>query len=541
VSLSAPPRRDEEANRLRRTRLLWPRAWDASQWAWLVPLAVAGFVVVASPSGLEQAVAALLGLAVVVFTVRRPDLGLLALIALLPFHAILLAWVFAAGVPGSIVRPLGAWKEAVAIGVLVAGIRGFRAAHRHLDRLDIAGLAYVAVVAIYGLFPSIASLPTPTAAAFSAQGLRAILEEVFTASVPTFTSERFLAFRASAFLVLLLFAARHAKLPANFLPRALRVAMAVGGVVAAIAVFEFFFSDAWNDFVVNKVQYTNYQRAILDVIPFDFYDIRFYGVIGGQKIVRVGSVFFSPLTLGFYLLVPFAAAADRIARQGLRGAAAGCFLLTGAALLFSQTRSALIGALVVAVIVLVPTRAHLVQRRLQFAFVLVAVLLVALPVAAATGLSERATTPKSGDERSGVDHLTGLSNGVDAIAHDPVGGGLATSAGTGQRFDKSNTVISENYYLQVGIETGVVGIFTFVALTVVLLRRLKRAVPDTLAEGGGAIRAMGLALAVGSLFLHTWNDFAVAWTFWPLAGAVLGLAVARAREREAPSLPAQPS
>jgi hypothetical protein len=529
VSLSAPSRRDDEANRLRRTRLLWPRAWDASQWAWLVPLAVAGFVVVASPSRLEQAVAALLGLAVVVFTVRRPDLGLLALIALLPFHAFLLAWAFAAGVPGSIVRPLGAWKEAAAIGVLVAGIRGFRAAHRHLDRLDIAGLAYVAVVAIFALFPRIASSPTTAVTA------------TFGASVPTGTGERFLAFRASAFLVLLLLAARHAKLPANFLPRALRVAMAVGGIVAAIAVFEFFFSDAWNDFIVNKVQYTNYQLEILDVIPFNLYDIRFYGVIGGQKIVRVGSVFFSPLTLGFYLLVPFAAAADRIARQGLRGAAAGCFLLTGAALLFSQTRSALIGALVVAVIVLVPTRAHLVQRRLQFAFVLVAVLLVALPVAAATGLSERATTPKSGDERSGVDHLTGLSNGVDAVAHDPVGRGLATSAGTGQRFDKSNTVISENYYLQVGIETGVAGIFTFVALTVVLLRRLKRAVPDTLAEGGGAIRAMGLALAVGSLFLHTWNDFAVAWTFWPLAGAMLGLAVARAREREASSLPAQPS
>jgi O-Antigen ligase len=538
VSLSAPPRRDEEANRLRRTRLLWPRAWDASQWAWLVPLAVAGFVVVASPSRLEKAIAALLGLAVVVLTVRRPDLGLLALIALLPFHAFLLAWAFAAGVPGSIVRPLGAWKEAVAIGVLVAGIRGFRAAHRHLDRLDVAGLAYVAVVAIYVLFPRIASSSTTAGAeGFGASGVVGVIDRL----VPTFTGERFVAFRASAFLVLLLLAARHAKLPNNFLPRALRVAMAVGGIVAAIAVFEFFFSDAWNDFIVNKVRYTNYQREILDVSPFDFYDIRFHGVIGGQKIVRVGSVFFSPLALGFYLLVPFAAAADRIARQGLRGAAAGCFLLTGAALLFSQTRSALIGALVVAVIVLVPTRAHLVQRRLQFAFVLVAVLLVALPVAAATGLSERATTPKSGDERSGVDHLTALSNGVDAIAHDPVGRGVATSAGTGQRFDKSNAVISENYYLQVGIETGVVGIFTFVALTVVLLRRLKRAVPDTLAEGGGAIRAMGLALAVGSFFLHTWNDFAVAWTFWPLAGAMLGLAVARAREREAPSLPAQAS
>src|SRR5207248_5238460 len=122
-----------------------------------------------------------------------------------------------------------------------------------------------------------------------------------------------------------------------------------------------------------------------------------------------------------------------------------------------------------------------------------------------------ATTPKSGDEQSGIDHLTAVTNGINAIAHDPVGRGLATSAGTGQRFEKPNAVISEDYYLQVGIETGVIAMALFVALTVLLLRRLKRTAPLTVDEGGGGVRAMALALAIGALFLHTWNDFAVTW------------------------------
>src|SRR6266511_2249635 len=170
------------------------RGWDAYGLAWLAPFAVAAFVVVASPSQLDTAVAALVGLAVVVLVARRPDVGLLALIALLPFHSFFLSWIYALGAPESIVRPLGAWKEAVTIGVIVAGVRGLRSRGRRLDRLDFVGLAYVAVVAFYALVP-----------------------RLFAASAPTGANERFLAFRASAFFVLLLLAARHAVLPESFM------------------------------------------------------------------------------------------------------------------------------------------------------------------------------------------------------------------------------------------------------------------------------------------------------------------------------------
>ncbi len=479
------------------------------QLAWLAPFAVAAFVVVASPSHLDTAVAALVGLAVVVLVARRPDMGLLALIALLPFHSFFLSWIYALGVPESIVRPLGAWKEAVAIGVIVAGIRGLRSRGRRLDRLDLLGLAYVAVVAFYALVP-----------------------RLLAASAPTGASERFLAFRASAFLVLLLLAARHAVLPESFARRALRLVMAVGIVVAAIAVFEFFFSATWNDFVVNKVKYTVYEIQVLDVKPFNLFDIRYYGQVGGQQIVRVGSVFLSPLALGFYILIPFAVAIDRVVRTGLRGVAASCAFLTGAALLFAQTRAALIGAVIIGLVAVRPAAGRTAQRRLQFGLLLVAAALVALPVAAATGLTGRATTPVSGDEQSAVDHVQSFWEGAQTVADHPAGQGLATSAGAGQRFQTQSTVVAENNYLQVGIELGVFAMVLFIALTVTLLRRLRAAVEWTVDLGGGAVRAMGLALAIGALFLQPWGDLPTAWTFWSLAGAMLGFAASRAAEPE---------
>jgi len=488
------------------------RGWDVYRLAWLAPFAVAAFVV-ASPSRLDTAVAALAGLAVVVLVARRPDVGMLALIALLPFHSFFLSWIYAVGAPESIVRPLGAWKEAVTIGVIVAGFRGLRSMGRRLDRLDLVGLAYVAIVAFYALVP-----------------------RLFAASAPTGASERFLAFRASAFFVLLLLAARHAVLPESFMRRALRLVMAVGIVVAVIAVFEFFFPATWNDFVVNKVKYTAYEIQVLDVKPFNALDIRYYGQIGGQQIVRVGSSFLSPLVLGFYLLIPFAAAIDRVARKGLHGAAASCAFLTGTALLLAQTRAALIGAVIIGLVAIRPAVGRTTQRRLQFGLLLAAAALVALPVAAATGLGARATTAASGDEASAVDHVQSFWNGIQTIADHPIGQGLATSAGAGQRFQTQSTVIAENNYLQVGIELGVGAMVLFVALTVALLRRLRAAVEWTADLGGGAVRAMGLALAIGALFLQPWGDLPTAWTFWSLAGAVLGIAAARAAEHQPASV-----
>src|SRR5690348_5632653 len=78
-------------------------------------------------------VTALLGLIVIMLAAQRPDLALLGLIVFLPFQGIVLAKVSDLGMPAAIVSHMGAWKEALALGVIVAGVRRLLATDRRPD------------------------------------------------------------------------------------------------------------------------------------------------------------------------------------------------------------------------------------------------------------------------------------------------------------------------------------------------------------------------------------------------------------------------
>jgi hypothetical protein len=484
------------------------------RWPWFVPVGVLAFIYRTHGRFLERAIAASLALLVVILAARRPDRSLLILIILLPFQGLLLAQLYSWGVPVALVRPLASWKEALALGVVVAGIRGYRAGPRQLDGLDRLGLAYIALVGAYAAAPGL-----------------------FAPGAPAGANARSLAFRSIAGFVILLLAARHARLPEQFVSRAARVVMIVGAVVAGIAIYEYFFSNSWNSFIVDGIHYIRYQVDILHVSPFSDTDIRRYGDVGGRHIVRVGSVFLEPTPCGLFLVLPFAVAVERRLRSGLRGRGnLLLLLLIGTALVLTQTRAALIAALVVVFLAVKHIEGRTSKRRLQFAMVFAALIVIALPGITATGLTDRVSRTISGQQNS-TDHVQAFWNGVHAIEAEPLGHGVATSAGLGFRFGFSKATVPENSYLQVGVENGVIAMVIFVALTVALLRRVRRAA--TRADlGTSAVWSAGLGLAVGAFLLHTWNDFSVAWTFWGLAGAAIGISE-RAREPEELAGPGQ--
>jgi hypothetical protein len=493
-----------------RASLRATRGHAGELWPWLMPFAIALFIIVTRGAMLERAVAGLAGIFLIVLAARRPDRALIALIVGLPFQGLVLAQLFAWGVPAAVVRPLSSWKEALGLGVVVAGVQGFRASRRRLDRLDFWGLAFVGTTSVFALAP-----------------------RLFSALAPTDWAVRSLGFRASAGFVILALAARHARLPEGFVTHAARVAMWVGAIVAGIAVYEFLFSASWNDFIVNKVQYTRYQLLVTDVVPFDVADIRLYSHLGGQRFVRVGSVFANPLTLGFYLVLPLAVAIERTVRSGLRSGAGVMLAIIGTAIILTQTRAAIVAAVIVAFFALRPAAGRGSGRRWQFGMILAVLIIFALPIAGVSGLSQRAAKTTSGSEKSATDHVDSLRNGFDSVVAHPFGQGLGTSAGIGQRYQVQDATITENYYLQVGVEMGILGLGIFVALTLAMLRRLNRAakaVPDL---GISAVRGAAVGLAVGAFFLHTWIDFAVAWTLWSLAGASIGIA-ARSKEQTDP-------
>lgn len=486
------------------------RAAASGSALWLLAVLVI-LAVYFSPTHLisvQTAITGLVGLGLIVIAARWPDRSLIALIVFLPFQGFILAKLWAWGMPTSVVRHMGAWKEALALGVILAGARHFLATGRRADALDRIALGFVAIVVLYLL-----------------------AQAAFLPSAPSAFAVRILGFRQDAGFVLLLLGARHAPLPHNFLDRGARAALAVAVVVAAVCVFESIDSSGWNRFVVNTIQYTRYQIGVLHGNPPNPNDIRIYGNVAGTQIVRAGSVFLSALTCGFYLVLGFALALERALRRDGAKWCLPALVLIGAGILLTQTRSAILGALVVALIAFRPAAGRSQHWRTQLAIVVAALAIVAIPAALATGLTKRVTATSNNADNAA--HVSAFWDGVRTIGHHPLGSGLGTSAGVGQQFDQSSAlVIPENNYLQIGIELGVLPMLVFVALTVSLVLNLRSAARRRPQAAISAAWAAAAGLAVAAWFLQVWLDFAVAWTIWGLAGAALGASRVRARQRE---------
>ncbi len=468
--------------------------------------------VYASPKHLisvQTAVTGLFGLGIVAIAARWPDRSLIVLIILLPFNVFILAKLWAWGVPASLVRHLSGWKEALVIGVVVAGIRNYLATGRRADALDRIGLGFVAVVVLY-LLAQKAIVPSSTAQ----------------------TSARLLGFRQDAGFVLLLLGARHAPLPANFLQRAGKAAIATAIVVAGLNVFEALNSVAWNRFVVKTLQVTHYEIDVLHGFSPNPSDVREWANVGGTQIIRAGSVFLSPLTCGFYLVLGWALALERVARGQGRRLMLAALVVIGAGLLLTQTRSAILGALVVTFLAFRPAAGRKRHWRTQLAIVVAGLAIIAVPAGVSTGVVGRVTSPTTNSDNAG--HISAFWEGVHSIEHHPLGLGLGSSAGVGQlaTSDASQTVIPENDYLQVGIELGVLPMLLFVLMTAVWIRSLWSAARRRPSPELTAAAAAAAGLAVSAWFLQVWIDFTVAWTVWGLAGAALGAARARVPARE---------
>jgi hypothetical protein len=488
---------------------------------WVVPVLVI-CVIYFSPRHVlsaQTAITGLLAFGLLVLAAKRPDRSLLALIVFLPFQGLILARLWGWGLPASVVSHLGAWKDALALGVIVAGARSFIASGRRADGLDRIALAFVALVALY-----------------------ALLQPEIVPGSPSASNIRLLGFRETAGFVLLLLGARHAPLGPRFTERALRVLLLVAGIVAAIGVYEAIDSSGWNHFIVHTIKYPAYQIAVLHGQPFNPTDIRTYGYIGGARVARIGSVFLNDLNLAFYLVLPFAVGVERALRRTASPLVVLTTITIGAALLLTQTRSAILGAAVVLVLALVPTAGRPRHWRTQAVIVLAGLAMIAVPAAFSTGVAKRFSQANNRSDQSTAGHVTGFWSGLHTIGQHPLGQGLGTGAGIGQRFTVANDKVAENSYLDVGDEVGILPMLLFAALTVALVLKLRRVARERPEPALTAAFAGGAGLAVSAWFLHTWLDFAVAWTYWGIAGAALGLAFspATASDRATEAAPAEP-
>ncbi len=121
-------------------------------------------------------------------------------------------------------------------------------------------------------------------------------------------------------------------------------------------------------------------------------------------------------------------------------------------------------------------------------------------------------------------HFERSWDGLIYTLQQPLGYGLGNAGPASARFNEDLIGwLPENWYLQVSLELGVAGLILFIAILYLTDRELwqrylalKRKDPLPL-----ALLLALLAICITSLFLHAWEESAVALTFWALAGLVL--------------------
>jgi hypothetical protein len=117
---------------------------------------------------------------------------------------------------------------------------------------------------------------------------------------------------------------------------------------------------------------------------------------------------------------------------------------------------------------------------------------------------------------SNDDHFTAAQRGIDGVADQPLGHGPGTA---GPVSVHSGGLITENYYVQIAYEAGIIGLLLFIAALYFILKSLWKNRKDALAV---YLLASFVGLALMNLLLHTWANEAVAITWFTLAGIVCG-------------------
>lgn len=116
-------------------------------------------------------------------------------------------------------------------------------------------------------------------------------------------------------------------------------------------------------------------------------------------------------------------------------------------------------------------------------------------------------------------HLLLAKQGLEGIADKPLGHAPGT-AGLVSIRNPEGGQLTENYYIQIGYEVGVLGLAVFVALNVWVYIRLRSQKNDL----ATVLCASFWAYVLMNMLLHTWSNEAVAAQWWLLAGMALAAA-----------------
>jgi hypothetical protein len=466
----------------------------------------------------ELGLYALLLVPVSVVVWRRPVVALYVFIVGLAVHNAAMAALYAAGVRGSTLTAITAWKE-ILLAVALARVGRDALRERRLPfRFGVAdglALALAVVCLVYAVVPQ--------SALGGLAGRKAVV----------------LALRHDLIPVAAYFLGRSLRLGRADLRRLAWTLLGTAGLVATFGLLDVYVIPIgwWRtngvvDYFHKHLGYDYHgtgENPRVAGLPENF-----VFNVGGDKpfLRRLVSTFLSPLASSYLFVVALVGAAAVMRRR--RTVAIVLLAVAAAGLLWTFSRSALL-AVAVGLVVLAA-----VQRRPRLVAAAAVVVVVAVgwahlfPRIAPTGNWTKAdlvyqhavaaahpgasNSATSASESSLSEHWRSLKDGIRTVIHHPQGFGLGN---VGQTASRTGTPLKagESNYTELGAEVGVLGAALFVAWCVALLVGLIRAGRSDpwAAALAGAFTAM-LALAIQTDVI---GDPWIAYCVWLLGGALV--------------------
>lgn len=430
----------------------------------------------------------------------------LALLALLPLHALVVT-VLTKRIAGPGHAPLtylAFWKEGVVVALLIVALiewvraKGYK--HVRFDVLDY-------LIAMLGVLALLVTLLNgiPSKAAFA------------------------LALKYDLFPLAFFFVLRRVEWSEAFKTKAMAGLLLVGALVSLYGIAGFFLPLGF----FTWLGYSDMHSLFLPDGPLAPYQL-----IGGSALHRIQSTMSGPNQLGIWLLLPLSVAGLAVyCKRSVLNVA--FFVLILAALFLTFSRAAWIAAAIILATGFLMQQSRWVRRKAFFWGLPAALLATVLVAAIFPSVILRSSSTRG--------HLEKPLAGIRAMIDDPLGRGLGSAGPATNRtsdacveLEKGSDAtwaqahpdlcvfvggeqvqpvgractcpfVTENWYLQIGVEMGVLGFALFITFIILLLRALRRN-RDSLAPFLGM-----LGISICALFLHAFEDSAVAYSAFLLA------------------------
>jgi hypothetical protein len=240
---------------------------------------------------------------------------------------------------------------------------------------------------------------------------------------------------------------------------------------------------------------------------------------------RVQSTLRGANPLGAYLVIIISALGALLLGQRTRRWRYGLLLLASIVVLgLTFSRSAWIGT--IAALIWLAWEA-IGSRRLRHRLLLVGCIVVVLLGGVSFALRSNDVFQNTffhHDEQSqtaGSDqgHLAATRAGLVDIMRQPLGGGTGT-AGPASVNNNRPPRIAEDYFIQIGQEAGLLGLGLFIAINLLVGRRLFMRRDRLLAQ---ILLASLVGISLVNLLSHAWTDDTLSYIWWGLAGAACAL------------------